>query len=113
MAAAVGFSGDDLDDIEVAVSEAVTNAIMHGTPKGKAGSVKIRCRDTVNSLSIEVEDEGNGQAFQPKEIIDPERENGRGILMIAALMDIAQTISDESGTIVRMTKHKRKHENRC
>ena len=36
LAAALGFCGDDLDDIEVATAEAVTNAILHGTPAGSS-----------------------------------------------------------------------------
>ena len=104
LAAALGFCGDDLDDIEVATAEAVTNAILHGTPAGSQGKIRIRCSDGQGSLIVEVEDEGNGRVARARRRICAEAEHGRGMFIIKTLMDDAETVTNRSGTHVRMTK---------
>ena len=104
LAAALGFRGDRLDDIEIATAEAVTNAIVHGTPLGLRGRVCVRCRDGPGGLVVEVEDQGNGRIARVGEETEIESEHGRGMLMIDTLMDDAQVVTDECGTLLRMTK---------
>ena len=104
LAAALGFCGDDLDDIEVATAEAVTNAIIHGTPSGSNGKIHVRCSDGQGSLTVEVEDQGAGSVTPPRAITEVEAEHGRGMFMIETLMDDAETVTSRSGTHVRMTK---------
>ena len=50
---------EELSDIKTAVSEAVTNAVVHGYD-GKGGSVEIRAEIQDEWLEVEIEDEGIG-----------------------------------------------------
>ena len=49
----------ELSDVKTAVSEAVTNAIVHGYG-GKEGWITLRCKTDGNSLHIEISDRGRG-----------------------------------------------------
>lgn len=49
----------ELSDVKTAVSEAVTNAIVHGYG-GKEGWITLRCKTEKNSLHIEISDSGKG-----------------------------------------------------
>ena len=60
---------EEVSDVKTAVSEAVTNAIIHGY-EGEVHSICIRCRIEGKTLYVEVEDEGKGiedvkQAMEP------------------------------------------------
>ena len=50
---------EELADIKTAVSEAVTNCIIHGYEE-KEGIIKIECKLFVNSIEIIISDEGKG-----------------------------------------------------
>lgn len=50
---------EEIADIKTAVSEAVTNSIIHGY-EGKEGIVKIECKLFANSVEIEITDNGKG-----------------------------------------------------
>ena len=52
---------DELSDIKTAVSEAVTNAIIHGYDN-QVKKIRIRCRVSDRTLYVEVEDDGKGIA---------------------------------------------------
>ena len=50
---------EEIADIKTAVSEAVTNCIIHGYEE-KEGIIKIKCRLFANSIEIEISDNGKG-----------------------------------------------------
>lgn len=101
---------EEVADVKTAVSEAVTNAIIHGYEK-EVQKIWIRCRIEEAFFYIEVEDHGIGiedieRAMQPLFTTRPELErSGMGFSFMEAFMD---EISVESiigeGTIVRMKK---------
>lgn len=101
---------EEVADVKTAVSEAVTNAIIHGYEKA-VQKIWIRCRIEEAFLYIEVEDHGIGigdveLAMQPLFTTRPELErSGMGFSFMEAFMD---EISVESkigeGTIVKMKK---------
>lgn len=102
---------DILADIKTAVSEAVTNAIVHGYGEGQ-GTVCISARVEESGLmEITVSDQGKGiadieQAMQPFFTTQPDKErSGMGFSVMQTFMD---KISVEStlgkGTTVRMEK---------
>lgn len=118
---------DEINDIKTAVSEAVTNAIIHGYENiygyGKYGNlqpayitihpgkVEIRCKITGKILEIEVEDYGKGiddinQAMEPMFTTKPEYNRaGLGFAFMEAFMDDLEVLSNPGvGTLVRMTK---------
>lgn len=83
---------EELADIKTAVSEAVTNAIIHGYEE-KEGMVKIVCKLIGNSVVIEVSDTGKGienieLAKQPLYTSKPNLErSGMGFTIIESFMD--------------------------
>ena len=81
----------DVDDIAIAVSEAVNNAIVHGNRLDPRRSVRIIFYVCSTYLRIIVQDEGKG--FLLTNVPDPRQEenllkvSGRGILIMRHLMD--------------------------
>jgi serine/threonine-protein kinase RsbW len=93
--------------IEVALREALANAVVHGNREHSSKHVFVRCSCTRNGdVLITVQDEGQG--FASDTVPDPTtpenrlRTSGRGIYLIKALMDAIRF--DEKGTVVHMFK---------
>ncbi len=104
-----GFNESCVDDISIALTELVNNAIHHGNHDDISKSVKVDFVIDAHKATICVEDEGEG--FEPAAVqnpLDPEKlmaENGRGIYLVKALMDeVAYTIT-QSGTRVTFSKN--------
>jgi anti-sigma regulatory factor (Ser/Thr protein kinase) len=78
-------------DVEIALREALANAIIHGNHENPGKHVHVRCRCEPSEISIAVKDEGRG--FDANKVADPTApENtgsvhGRGIYLMKALMD--------------------------
>lgn len=101
---------EELADVKTAVSEAVTNAIIHGY-EGKEGKITIHSRIEGNVIWIEVSDTGVGipdisKAMEPLYTTKPEMErSGMGFAFMEAFMDDLDVASEEGrGTTVRMRK---------
>jgi serine/threonine-protein kinase RsbW len=104
-----GFSEDALFGIDMAVREAVTNAVLHGNKQDETKPVEISFARTDDGLVIAVRDRGVG--FDPASVPDPTAEqnllktSGRGILFMRNFMDeVEWERHAEGGTTVRMTK---------
>ena len=103
-------SVEELSDIKTAVSEAVTNSIVHGYSDMK-GVVKILCKVIDSVFEIEVTDYGVGiedigQAMQPLYTSRPDCErSGMGFTVMQTFMDelYVESVPGE-GTTVRMRK---------
>jgi stage II sporulation protein AB (anti-sigma F factor) len=100
----------EISDIKTAVSEAVTNAIIHGYEDPKE-QVMLGCRILGNELEITVEDKGKGipdveKAREPFYTTKPELErSGMGFSFMEAFMDQVDVFSKVGeGTTVIMTK---------
>lgn len=106
----------EVDDIKTAVSEAVTNAIIHGYDgEEEKRLVHIRCAYTERTVWIEVWDEGQGicnieEARQPLFTSKPELErSGMGFTVMEIFMDSVTVESQPGqGTRVTMTKQLKK-----
>ncbi len=101
---------EELGDIKVAVSEAVTNAIIHGYENG-AGKIRLIARLDGQKLTVQVEDHGTGiadvvQAMEPLFTTKPEQErSGMGFSFMEAFTDELKVESKEGeGTTVTMVK---------
>jgi anti-sigma regulatory factor (Ser/Thr protein kinase) len=101
-----GVTGETLQAVKVAVSEAYTNAVCHGSPRGPENRVRIRFEVGQDGcLSVDVWDEGCG--FHPVVGLPDSEEwkpSGRGLFLIAALMDSVHFEPAAQGTRVHMTK---------
>ena len=103
-------SVEELADIKTAVSEAVTNSIVHGYVNMK-GIVRIVCKIVDSVFEIEVTDfgvgiENIGQAMQPLYTSKPECErSGMGFTVMQTFMDEVSVKSQvDEGTVVTMKK---------
>ncbi|NGO43283.1 ATP-binding protein [Streptomyces ureilyticus] len=72
------------DDVLLCVSELATNAVLHGVPPGRGFRLQLAL-DTAGVVRIEVHDSGPGEVRPPDP--DTEAEDGRGLLLVAALAD--------------------------
>lgn len=83
---------EELADIKTAVSEAVTNCIIHGY-EDKEGTIKIECKLFANSIEIEISDNGKGiedveKAKQPLYTSKSDLErSGMGFTIMESFMD--------------------------
>lgn len=107
-ASALDFTLPELDEIKVAVSEAVTNCVIHAYPD-QPGTIRIEAEIARGALSVTVTDYGRGigdveQARQPAFSTDPER-MGLGFAFMESFTDSLEVISQPGrGTTVRMEK---------
>ena len=95
--------------LDLAVREAVTNAVLHGNRQDAGQPVELAFTDDGTELVVTVRDRGEG--FNPEAVPDPTdaqnllKASGRGILFIRTFMDTVEwSRHPEGGTIVRMTK---------
>jgi serine/threonine-protein kinase RsbW len=98
--------GEEIN-VEIALREAVTNAVLHGNKADPEKRVAICCEVGLGSgVSVIVRDEGQG--FDPANVSDPttteniESDHGRGIYLMRALMD--EVHFEQGGTEVHMRK---------
>lgn len=101
---------EEVADVKTAVSEAVTNAIIHGY-ENAIRKVYIRCCIEDNIFMVEVCDSGKGienveEAMQPMYTTKPEQDrSGMGFAFMEAFMDSLEVESEPGkGTKVRMKK---------
>lgn len=101
---------EELADVKTAISEAVTNAIIHGY-ENKFGEVVIKCVIIGKKLEIQVEDFGSGiddisRAMEPFYTSRPELErSGMGFTVMETFMDEVEVDSESGrGTKIRMVK---------
>ena len=102
-----GLPQDAVDDLAIAITEAVNNAIIHGNKSDSSKSVKISLTVCPGSVSAEVRDCGNG--FDLRRVRDPRnarnrlKEKGRGIFIIRELVDDVRFERINGGSRVVMT----------
>jgi two-component sensor histidine kinase len=90
-------AGSSEQDVALAVSEAVSNAVIHAFRFGKVGLVRVRARHRGDELVVTVADNGVGMI--------PDVDNpglGVGTSLISRLSELATFESSDEGTIVTM-----------
>jgi serine/threonine-protein kinase RsbW len=104
-----GIGEADAFGIDMAVREAVTNAIVHGNREDEAKAVEVTFNCLEHALEIEVKDQGQG--FDPTAVPDPTdpanilKTSGRGIFLMRSFMDEVDWLArPEGGTTVRLVK---------
>ncbi|NLL30960.1 MAG: anti-sigma F factor [Clostridiales bacterium] len=102
---------EELSDVKTAVSEAVTNSIIHGYENRKEDIIRIEATISGNEVTITVEDFGVGiedvkRAMEPLYTSKPELErSGMGFTVMETFMDSLEVVSKEGkGTKVVMKK---------
>jgi anti-sigma regulatory factor (Ser/Thr protein kinase) len=85
-----------VEDMRLAVDEAVSNVVMHAYPPGTTGTVTLDMHNTGDAVVVEVRDTGRWRD-------GPSRpEGGRGVQMMRALAPEATITSSPTGTTVRL-----------
>ncbi|WP_085523484.1 anti-sigma F factor [Tuberibacillus sp. Marseille-P3662] len=111
---------DELTEIKTVVSEAVTNAIIHGYQNNGKDKVYIKAVLVDGTVNIMIRDEGIGienidEARQPLFTTKPELErSGMGFTIMENFMDHVDIMTNENqGTTVHLTKHLSKNKALC
>ena len=106
-----GISDEAAFGIDMAVREAVTNAVLHGNRQDDNKTVDIVLKSSPDAVEISVHDQGPG--FNPEDVPDPTasenilKTSGRGIFFMRTFMDeVDWLIRPEGGTTVRMLKRR-------
>ena len=94
-------------NVPVALSEALSNAILRGNKENLAKHVRVRTSVDPSCLVVEVTDEGKGfdldlctpDPTAPENLL---REDGRGLFLMRKLMDRVERFA-EGGNVIRMT----------
>ena len=101
---------DELADVKTAVSEAVTNCVIHGY-NGGPGKIYMNCRREGDAVTVEIIDYGSGiedieKAMEPLYTTRPELErSGMGFAFMEAFMDSLSVESTPGkGTRIVMEK---------
>ena len=105
----LGIGEDIAFGVDMAVREAVTNAVIHGNKLDNAKEIGLKLRNTPEVFEISVHDQGSG--FDPNEVPDPTKDenilktSGRGVFFMRNFMDqVDWSVDPEGGTRVRMIK---------
>ena len=109
-ARSIGFEEDMIFDIDMAVREAVANAVKHGNKLNEKKDVIIVLNEISNGLEIIVRDFGVGFAIEsapdPTNPSNLLKETGRGILFIRNFVDLVEWHNHpEGGMLVKMVKN--------
>ncbi|MCD7033292.1 anti-sigma F factor [Metabacillus sp. GX 13764] len=111
---------DELTEIKTVISEAVTNAIIHGYNNDQSGIVYIAATLEEDTVHITIRDEGTGienveEARQPLFTTKPELErSGMGFTIMENFMDhISVESTPAYGTTVKLLKRLSKSKALC
>lgn len=115
LATRVGFSYDEIEDMKIAVSEAVTNVVHHAYDVAEAGEIAMGCALFGDKIEIMIADYGNGFNFEEikrntgpyadNENVALLREGGLGLFLMETLMDEVRVTNEVAGVTVFMTKY--------
>ena len=103
-----GWEGGDLFHVQLAVEEAIVNAITHGNQQSPEKSVEIEFKVSRNETTMRIRDEGPG--FCPDALPDPTSEelldvpHGRGVMLIRQTMTSVEF--NAAGNQVTMVKRR-------
>lgn len=100
---------NELSDIKTAVSEAITNAVVHAYPD-QAGLITMKVTTVENKVEINISDNGIGiqdieRALTPFYTSKPNEErSGMGFTVMESFMDKLEVKSDKIGVTIKMFK---------
>lgn len=99
-------------NLAVALTEALSNAILRGNDDDPAKHVQVTARVDSVRVVIEVIDEGDGFDIDecttdPTTPDNVDREDGRGLFLMRQLMDRVERFDDPRGNVVRLTLDRR------
>jgi serine/threonine-protein kinase RsbW len=94
----VGLDRDRGHDLALAVSEAASNVVKHGSPTGQLELIQ----DDDRALIAQISDHGPGMTSTTVNLPTPESESGRGLYLIHQLCDRVEYRTGPAGTTIRL-----------
>ena len=116
---AIGLSAERIEDLKLAVSEAVNNAIDHGNQRQAAKLVEVIFTLDSDKLEVRIRDEGAGvdridfsRKIVEEQNLEAGMHRGFGMYLISALVDDYEVSSSQHGTvmILRLYRKETSHE---
>jgi anti-sigma regulatory factor (Ser/Thr protein kinase) len=101
-----GLRGTDLFEFSVSVAEALSNALLHGSPHGVDDDIRVRFFSFDDEVAVEVIDSGGGIDATPIRVPAASESGGRGIHFMRALCDDVQFACGPLGTHVLLIKRR-------
>ncbi len=107
-----GVAQRDVNAFELAVSEASSNILRHAYEGRYPAAFEVHAEIEISSVTVRLRDEGRPYAPDGVTAPDPDalQEGGYGVFLIQALMDEVIYTPGETGTELRMTKVRTRHE---
>jgi len=106
---AIGLAPDRVEDLKLAVSEAVNNAIDHGNHRQAAKLVEVIFVLDQDKLEVRIRDEGEGseRVDFSRRVVDEHNleagmHRGFGMYLISALVDDCEVSSSQHGTVMTL-----------
>ena len=102
-----GLAEEKYVNLQIAISEALINAIIHGNKENPQKKVFIEITYDDNFITVKIKDEGEG--FDLNKIPDPTnqenifKEHGRGLFIMKSLVDKFECVPGEEGTEFSLT----------
>ncbi len=110
----LGFSGDRIEDLKLAVSEAVNNAIEHGNKSEAHKLVEVVFALDQEKLEVRISDQGAGIErldFSRRIVEEQNLEEGMlrgfGTYLISALVDDCEVSSSQTGTVLTLRLYRK------
>lgn len=103
----LGLDQEKINGLLLAVTEATTNAIIHGNKNNKLKMVRIYVYVDGSTLTVKIKDEGKG--FDPTTVPDPTdpenllKDSGRGLYLMRVYMDSLTYNQTDEGTETILT----------
>ncbi|HYM70413.1 MAG TPA: ATP-binding protein [bacterium] len=103
----LGYPDDVVDELLVAVGEAMTNAVLYGAPEPgspAADDISVTLRTEMASCIIEVTSPKTGWAVNAATCPDPMAPNGRGLFVIDRFTDAWKVTQSPAGTTMSLSR---------
>jgi len=108
-----GLAPESVADVQLAVTEALENALVHGSPAGAQSKIRLRCLACPRAYVVEVVDEGPGVSAEAAQRSNASDDGSAlGLRLMQSAMDVVEFFQDERGGRVRMLKWVRPEQNR-
>ncbi len=111
---AIGLPPDRVEDLKLAVSEAVNNAIDHGNQREATKLVEVIFALDADKLEVRIRDQGTGtdrvdfsRKIVEEQNLDSGVHRGFGMYLISALVDDYEISSTQSGTVMTLRLYRK------
>lgn len=111
---AIGLPPERVEDLKLAVSEAVNNAIDHGNQREAAKLVEVTFVLDADKLEVRIRDQGAGtervdfsRKIVEEQNLDSGMHRGFGMYLISALVDDYEISSTQSGTVMTLRLYRK------